>query len=474
MNNESVLSSEISLPKTIPAGFWIETRATGLLALPIIFGQVLQNSLSVIDTLMVGHFSVDAVAAASLATALFVAPLIFGFGLMNPFSVLVSAANARGETVETVHHLRRGLTVSIILGLSMALLIILLTGFLPLLHQPPAVVHQAKLFLLLLTCSLVPMYLFQTLKQYCEALHTAWLPMAILAGGVCLNIVLNWIFIFGHLGVPALGLMGAGCSTLISRTVMLAILGYVIARVHFRSPALRHALFHGSFRWQGYGDFLAMGLPAGFQVILEVGAFSFAAIMMGWISEAALAAQQVTISIAGTLFMIPLGLSLAVAIRVSHAMGSHDLRRARSCVRGSLLMTLAFMSLTAFIVCTCAHTLVTFFIQDPKVIFLAAKILFIAGLFQIFDGTQIVCVGALRGLHDIRFPTLLNFCGYWLIALPVSYFLAFDLQLGAVGIWFGLLVGLGIVSVVLLLRLKSKLDDGGPAIKPPFRQEDSI
>jgi MATE family multidrug resistance protein len=418
---------------------------------------VLQNGLSVIDTVMVGRVSVEAVAAASLATALFVVPLVFGFGVMGPFSVFVARAAAKGELPQAVHYLRRGLAISVVLAVGLAIAITALSGYLNLLHQPPTVLGQARAFLLLLTWSIVPMYLFQTLKQYCEALHTAWPPMIILAVSVFINIALNWVFIFGHLGAPALGLIGAGWATLITRTIMLIALTVVVFQIHFRIPALRHAFLDGTFQWQGYKDLLGMGLPAGFQVILEVGAFTFAAIMMGWISEAALAAHQVAISVASTLFMVPLGLSMAVAIRVSHAIGSNDPERAHSCIRGALLMTLGFMSLTALITCTCAHSLAATFIHEPKVIFLAAQVLFVAGLFQIFDGTQVICIGALRGLHDVKLPTLLNFCGYWLFGLPISYLLAFQFHFGAVGVWVGLLLGLVFVSVCLLLRLKAVL-----------------
>ena len=454
MTDQIILEPPISTRRSVPIAFWTETRSTLLLALPIIFGQLLQNSLSVIDTLMVGHVSVEAVAAASLATALFVVPLVFGFGVMGPFSVFVSGSNARGESLETIHHLRRELAVSVIIGVGLAILITVLSGYLNLLDQPTAVLAQARAFLLLLTWSIVPMYLFQTLKQYCEALHTAWPPMLILTGSVFLNIGLNWVFIFGHLGAPALGLIGAGWATLMTRTVTLIVLTAVVYRIHFRGSKKRHALLHGSFQWQGYKDLLGMGLPAGFQVILEVGAFTFAAIMMGWISEAALAAHQVAISVASTMFMVPLGLSMAVAIRVSHAIGSNDPQRARSCTRGALFVTLGFMSLTAIIICSLTHNLAAAFVHDSNVIVLAAQILFVAGLFQIFDGTQVVCTGALRGMHDVKLPTLLNFCGYWLIGLPVSYLLAFHLRLGAVGVWVGLLVGLAMASGLLLFRLK--------------------
>lgn len=457
MNDQNALEASSSPEPSKRSAFWVETGATCLLALPIICGQILQNSLSVIDTLMVGRVSVEAVAAGSLATALFVVPLVFGFGVMGPFSVFVSGAFARGEIAEAAHHLRRGLVLSFLLAIVLAVSITLLSGYLGLLDQPPGVLAQARSFLLLLSWSIVPMYLFQILKQYCEALHTAWPPMVILCFGVLINIGLNWVFIYGHWGAPPLGLLGAGWATLITRTIMLLVLAVVVARIHFREFDSRSAIRHGTFLWGGYQDLLKTGLPAGFQVTLEVGAFTFAAVMMGWISDHALAAHQIAISVASTTFMVPLGLSMAVAIRVSHAIGSGDMPRARLSVHGCLFTTVAFMSLSAIIICTFSHGLASLFIRDQDVVVLAAHLLFIAGLFQIFDGIQVTSTGSLRGLHDFVVPTLINFCGYWLLGLPVSYLLAFRFGYGARGIWLGLLIGMGLVSSLLLLRLGLKL-----------------
>ena len=433
MNDRNILEAPSSPASSKRSAFWAETSATGLLALPIIFGQILQNSLSVIDTLMVGQVSVVAVAAGSLATALFVVPLVFGFGAMGPFSVFVSGAFARGELAETVHHLRRGLVLGFLLAIILAISITMMSDYLIDLDQPPDVLVQARSFLLLLSWSIVPMYLFQILKQYCEALHTAWSPMVILCFGVLINIGLNWVFIYGHCGAAPMGLLGAGWATLITRTLMLLVLAVAVVRIHFRNAESRDAFHHGSFQWAGYRDLLRTGVPAGFQVTLEVGAFTFAAVMMGWISDHALAAHQIAISVASTTFMVPLGLSIAVAIRIGHAVGSGDMPRARLSVQSCLSMTLVFMGLSAIMMFLFAHELASLFIRDQAVVLLAAQLLFIAGLFQIFDGLQVACVGSLRGLHDIVVPTLINFCGYWLLGLPVSYFLAFRLGYGARG-----------------------------------------
>ena len=457
MNGNHTANLEASAPAIARSTFWGETWSTLFLAVPIIFGQVLQNALGVIDTLMVGKVSVIAVAAASLSTAVFFVPLVFGFGVLGPFSVFVAGAIARREDSEAIHYLRRGLALAGVLGIILALFITALSGELGMLGQPPAVVAQARPFLLLLTWSVVPMYLFQVLKQYCESLRTAWPPMLILSGGLLLNVGLNWIFIFGHLGAPALGLLGAGWSTFISRTLVLATMAVVVLRLHFKSGSARRHLWHGAFRWTGYRDLLRLGLPAGFQFVLEVGAFTFAAIMMGWISATALAAHQISISIASLTFMVPMGLATAVSIRVSHAIQSKDARRARQCAAGSLLLGVGFMGVTAVIICAFPAGLAGLFIRDASVVALASHLLIIAGLFQIFDGSQVLCGGALRGVHDVRWPTFINFCAYWLIGLPISFLLAFKFHLGAMGVWWGLLIALVLLGTLLALRLKAKL-----------------
>ena len=438
-------------------GFWLEGFATLRLGLPIIFGQMLQNSLGIIDTIMVGRVSVEAVAAGSFANALFIVPMVFGFGTLGAVSVFVARAAARGDSAETVQVLRRGLILSLGLALCMIVCMLGVCRYLAIFDEPLPVVNTARTFLLLLTCSLIPMYLFQTLKQYCEALHAAWIPMLILMTGVAVNTGLNWIFIYGHLGFPALGLQGAGCSTLITRTCMLGVLVFFVGKMFFKTEELRKTLVQVPFDFHGFWNLLGIGLPAGFQVILEVGAFAMAAIMMGWISEVALAAHQVAVSVASISFMFPLGLSTAVAIRVSHAVGSGLPRQARQAAQGSLFMTLVFMTISTLIIVLIAPSFAGIFVQDARVVALASHILIVAGLLQIFDGIQIVSAGALRGLHDVKIPTLLNFCGYWVVGLPTSYFLAFHCHWGAIGIWWGLFTGIGVLSCLHFCRLEQTL-----------------
>jgi MATE family multidrug resistance protein len=454
MNEVETRPARIVGSPTAVTDLWKETGATLKLAIPIMIGQLLQCSLGVIDTIMVGRVNVASVAAASLASSIFVVPLVFGFGVLGPTSVLVARSTARGNVAEGIHHLRRGLLTAATIGVGVAVLITALAPSLSRLDQPGAVVAQATPFLLLLTWSIVPMYLFQVLKQYCEALHAAWPPMAILTAGVGLNAFLNWIFIFGHFRVTPMGLLGAGWATFATRFLMMLVLSGIVYQDHFRKKEAAREFLKGTFDWAGYKNLLRLGLRAGVQVILDVGAFTFAAVMMGWISQAALASHQVAISVASTTFMIPFGLSMAVAVRVSHALGANDPQRACSCIQGSLLMTVGVMCGTAVFIFSFAHQLAAFFIHDATVIALAARVLIVAALFQIFDGTQIVCSGALRGFQDVQFPTVITLFGYWVCALPLSYVLGFRFHLGAVGIWIGLLLGLALVAGLLLFRLK--------------------
>jgi MATE family multidrug resistance protein len=262
--------------------------------------------------------------------------------------------------------------------------------------------------------------------------------------------MLNWIFIFGQFGAPRLGLVGAGCGTLVSRIVtMTGTLWYclwitrtppsTISPVHIDLPTLR--------------SLVTLGLPTGFQLLAESSAFSSAAILMGWISTTALAAHQIAITCAATTFMFPLGVSQAVSVRVGQAIGAGRYALVRTISAGGLGLSAGIMALFAIIYALFRYSIIGCFTSDHDVILLAGSLLIIAGLFQVADGVQVTALGGLRGLADVRIPMLLAFGFYWLFAIPVGYLTAFTWHLGAAGIWIGLAIGLFLAATVLTLRL---------------------
>ncbi|HIG29593.1 MAG TPA: MATE family efflux transporter, partial [Verrucomicrobiales bacterium] len=274
------------------------------------------------------------------------------------------------------------------------------------LGQPQEVVNAAGLYLILFGSSILPALVTQAGKAYSEALNHPWEPTLILLGGVTLNIFLNWIFIYGNLGVPAMGLEGAGWATLIARILMsMVLLAYLS-----NSKVLRP--FHPKAWWAAlhlncFRQLMTIGIPVAGQLLLEVGAFAFAAVMIGWISADAIAAHQIAITCAATTFMFPLGIGMAVCIRVGQAWGAGRYARMRRTGTVGFVAAGLLMGIFAAMFILAGECIAGLFIKDPAVIHLAANLLVIAALFQIADGFQVVAISALRGLSDVRIPTFI-------------------------------------------------------------------
>jgi MATE family multidrug resistance protein len=330
------------------------------------------------------------------------------------------------------------------------------------LQQPPEVFAEAQAYLLLVGWSMVPALLAHAIKQYCEALTLVWPPMFIFLGGVVLNIGLNWVLIFGHLGFPAMGLTGAGWATLVARGATLVVMIVYLCRAR----ALRRWL---PARWSGrlsarvFGELLTLGAPVAVQHVLEVGAFVVASFMMGWISAEALAAHQIAITCAATSFMFALGTGMAVSIRVGHAWGARDRVALRRVGFSGLAMTAMIMSSFGALFMLGGQGIAGLFTPGKEVVALAAGMLVVAAWFQVFDGLQVVSLCALRGMADVRAPAVIAVVAYWLVALPLGYLLGFMWGKGAVGVWIGLAAGLATAAVILMGRFHALTKVAGEA-----------
>jgi multidrug resistance protein, MATE family len=433
---------------------WLaEGRATLVLALPIMSGLVGQMLMGLADTLMVGQVGTVPLAAAAFASNLSHIPMVGGMGLLAAVPVLTAHAFGSGRSAIAGEVLRHGLWIAVLTGTLAALSLGWIRSRVGWLQQPEEVVAEAQTYLLLLGASLLPLLVAHSLKQFCEALANPWPPTLILLGGVLLNVFLNWLFIFGHWGFPAMGLDGAGLATLIARILTaLAIAWYLV-----RANALLKYLSARWLRppaWRSLREQLGIGSPVAAQHLLEVGAFSFAAIMMGWIHAEAMAAHQIAITCAATTFIFALGFGMAVSIRVGHAWGAGDHRRLRHVGFSGLLLTGLMMSGFALLFILGGRTIADAFSNSPEVIAIAATMLLIAGFFQVFDGLQVVAMSALRGMGDVRVPALIAGLSYWMIALPVGYLLGFVLGHGPTGIWIGLAAGLGTAAITLIGRFR--------------------
>jgi MATE family multidrug resistance protein len=270
-----------------------------------------------------------------------------------------------------------------------------------------------------------------------------------------INGLVGWILIYGKFGMPALGLIGAGIATFSSRMFMaLTISIYIFSSSKLKELNLSLRIKH--INYSIIRKILALGIPSATQYFFEVGAFSFAAIMVGWLGTDQLAAHQIALNLASISFMCTLGISTAGSIRVSNGVGKRDITETRRAGFTAILLGESLMACFAVIFILFRNNLPAFYIKDPTVISIASSLLIIAALFQIFDGTQAVGIGVLRGLTDVKWPTLITFIAYWVIGLPVGYILAFHYNLGVQGVWIGIMSGLVTSAVLLTLRFNHK------------------
>ena len=431
-----------------------ELRLTLALALPMIVGQVSQMLIGLSDNAFIGRVGTVELAAAAFTHSLFGLFYLVGIGLLLPVAVLTARDHGSGNDADCAAWLRHGKALAFAVGCTAFMLLVALSTQLHRFGQPAEVVAVMKPFFLLIGASLVPVLYFQVQRQYLDALGRPWVGTSILLADIGLNALLNWIFIWGHLGAPALGLTGSGLATLLARLLAVGMIGLWLRRTPGGSGAKcgwERARFH---------EMLAIGLPAAGCLLFESGAFGTAALMMGWLGAVALAAHQIALSCAALTFMVPLGLSMATSIRISRARGEGRNELLRPIGFGSLGFASVLMLMFATVFMTGGALLARGFTADGAVISLAAQLLIVAALFQLFDGGQVVASGALRGLTDVKLPTLITFVAYWLISLPVAYLLAFRWGFGPVGVWIGLASGLFSAAVLLIWRLQRKTAPG--------------
>jgi MATE family multidrug resistance protein len=276
-------------------------------------------------------------------------------------------------------------------------------------------------------------------------------------GANLVNILLNYILVFGHFGFEAMGLNGSAWATFYSRIFMaLAIAGYVF---YYRTFKPYRAIFQlKNFSRRIFSKMLGLGIPSGVQFIFEVAAFDFSLVMMGWLGAQTIAAHQIAISLATISYMTTAGLAAAATVRVGFYLGSKDFANMRVAAWSLLMMALVVMSGWAALFILGKDFLPWLYVTDPEVVSIAATLLVIAGLFQLADGTQVVCAAALRGLQDVKVPSIFILVAYWVIGLPLGYLFAFTLNFRGAGIWWGLLIGLVITAIAMLLRLRSKMN----------------
>jgi MATE family multidrug resistance protein len=431
------------------SSFPAELRRTVQLALPIMLGQAGQMLMALTDTLVVGHLGVTPLAASAFAGSIVTMLFVFGIGILTSIAVIGSQAHGAGLSRRKQDLLRTALCLSLGLGSLLAIAVWLSGPILSVFGQPVVVLAAAKPFLIVLAWSLVPGLGFIAVRSYCESLGRPTVPMLILYASVVLNLVLNILLVFGYCGAPRLGLLGAAHATLWSRSAAMLLTLFYSIKITGMSWK---QLFPARLDQRLFRTLLEIGTPVGLQYLAEVGAFSFSAIMMGWISASTLAAHQIAITCAATTFMFPLGVAQAVTIRIGHALGSGETARTKIIGWGGLAASAMIMGCSAVGFATWHHQIARLFSSDTEVVSIAGLLVFVAGVFQLADGLQVTATGALRGLADVRIPMWIAGWCYWGLAIPVAYLGGFVFKFGALGIWCGLALGLFVAATVFTVR----------------------
>jgi len=423
------------------------------LAGPIVLIQVGTMLMGVVDTMMVGRLSATALAAAAIANVYFFAFSMFGMGVLFALDPIIAQGLGARDELAVQRGVQRGLLLATLVAVPVSLALLTVRPVLELVGQPAAIVPAAAGYIYRTVPSVLPFYVFIVFRQTLQAHHRTGAIMFTIVVSNLLNAGLNYVWIYGEFGFAAMGLNGSAWATTVSRWFMAAwllalgwpLLGQYLRRV---APNLLDAA--------ALGRMLRLGSPIGAQFVLESSAFGVVALLMGKLGINQVAAHQVVLNLASLTFMVPLGVASAAAVVVGHAVGRGDADGVRRSTVAALAVGAGFMALMAVLLIGAPGLLSRAYTSDPAVLALAVLLMPIAGVFQVFDGLQVVSIGLLRGLGDTRVPMLVNIVGFWCIGMPVSLTFGFGLGYGAVGLWWGLVVGLVIVATFLIARVRRR------------------
>lgn len=428
-----------------------ELRELAQLAAPVALAQVGLMVQGVVDSIMVGRVSPADLAGVAIGNVYYFGMVVFGMGVLFALDPVVSQALGAGDDEGVALGVQRGLVLALALTAVSSVLLLPAEPVLRLLRQPPEVIPIAAGYAHASILGVLPFYLYVVQRQLLQAMGRLGPVLLAIVVANLANVFFNWVLIYGHLGAPAMGAVGSGWASSVSRilmAVLLAAFAWPHLRRYFR-PWRPRAL-----RWGPIVQMLRIGGPTGVQLQLEFGAFAAAGIAMGILGTVAVAGHQVAHNLASLTFMIPVGVAQAAAVLVGRAVGREDPQGARRSAGAGIMVGAAFMVVTALVFMVFPGPLSRMYSPDHAVIAVGASLLPIAGLFQVADGIQVVSAAALRGIGDTRVPMLVNLLGFWGVGLPAGLVLAFGLGLGPRGVWWGLAVGLLVVAVLLLRRVR--------------------
>ncbi len=426
------------------------------LAIPLVLTQAGQMSVQLVDTAMVGRVGTAELAAASFANNIYMVVMLFGLGIFLGITPLVGQFRGANDDLQVAVTMKSGFALTGLLVPAITLSAWSISWAMPHMGQTEEVVRLAVPFYRALVLSTIPFLVFTLLKQIGEGLGNTIIAMAVTIFANALNIFLNYTLIFGNMGFPRLGLMGSGYATLTARATMplLMYAGFSYLKSTGRYFALLHTAKATSREiWKIF----ALGLPIAVQLVLEVASYAVSAVMMGWLGPVPLASHQVALGLASFTFMLANGVAMATTIRVSFQRGTGSYDEIGRVAYSALHLVLVYMSLCGLGFFIFRQALPRVFTTDVHVINVAASLLMVAALFQLFDGIQIVCLGILRGFADVKAPMFISGFSYMVIGLCTSYLCAFTLHLGAPGIWYGFLTGLIAAAALLSMRIRKRV-----------------
>jgi MATE family multidrug resistance protein len=443
-----------------------DLRASIKLAVPLVIAELGWMLMGIVDTLFVGHLpnSADVIGASGLGNVIYYNLVFLLGGVLLALDTIISQAYGAGRLDECRQSLLNGVYLAVVLTPPIVLATFAVIWILPRFGITPSVMEQLSPFMSTLAWGTLPLLLYFVLRRYLQSMNIVGPISFSLISANVVNAFFNWVLIYGHLGSPAMGIRGSAWATNIARLYMFLTLAVFGWWHHQKQARIRITL---GVDLRLIGRIFRLGIPVGLQVGLEIAVFAAAAGLIATINATSLAAHEIAMLCASTTFMVPLGVSSAAAVRVGQAVGRRDRTGMRHAGWSALLVGVGFMALSAIAFMTAGKQIVAAFTSDIHVAAIAVKLLFLAGVFQLADGTQIVSSGALRGLGETKVPMYTTMGGYWLIGLPLGYFLCFEKRLGAVGMWISFVISLVLVAVTLLTVWRRKSQSLPQPVVPP-------
>lgn len=444
----------IPINRSNKQGFRREIVTTLKIGIPVILAQLLQMSMNFVDTVMAGNLSAQDLAAIAVGGAIYFPFIMLATGILMALTPIVAQLFGARNFEEIGKNARQGLWLSQMLAVPIFFAIRNLGIVMELLDITPEIIPVALSYLDALSWGIFPMFAYMSLRFFNEGLSVTRPGMYFALIGVLVNIPGNYILMYGKLGFPELGAVGCGYATSLVELVMFIGMWWFTAAFQ---PYKRFNLFH-KFRlpeWEYLKEILHVGIPIGISSTMEVTMFALVSLLMGTIGTNAVAGHQVAINFAAMTFMVPLGLSTAITTRVGNAVGAKSMPEARKRGFLGIAMSVAFMSVTAAIMFLFPDVIAGIYTDDPDVKSVAVSLLYMAAIFQISDGLQVSGFGALRGLKDTKIPMYVNLVSYWIVGLPLGYYLGISYNLGPRGLWIGLIAGLSIAGILHNLRFQS-------------------